>query len=164
MLVLKLKLLTNKKEAMKIIISTITMSILVISAMSQAHTEVIMNDYLKIKNSLVKSDSDQAKLFALDLTKVLEAEVSFSEKPKLVKFAKKISSTNDIEKQREAFSELSVSLWKVIKNANTISGDIYYQYCPMKQMYWLSAEPVINNPYYGSKMLTCGSIFDKKLK
>jgi len=30
----------------------------------------------------------------------------------------------------------------------------------MKDAYWLSNETAIKNPYYGSRMLTCGSVKD----
>ena len=39
---------------------------------------------------------------------------------------------------------------------------VYYQRCPMfnngKGANWLSKESAIKNPYYGNKMLTCGSV------
>jgi hypothetical protein len=31
-------------------------------------------------------------------------------------------------------------------------------------MYWISVDEPIKNPYYGSKMLTCGSITEKSNK
>jgi hypothetical protein len=55
-------------------------------------------------------------------------------------------------------------MWKIVKNNSEIRESVYYQYCPMKKMYWLSKEETIKNPYYGSKMLTCGNVSDKKVK
>jgi hypothetical protein len=38
----------------------------------------------------------------------------------------------------------------------------YYEFCPMafnnSGAYWLSDNAVIRNPYFGDKMLTCGSV------
>jgi hypothetical protein len=71
----------------------------------------------------------------------------------------KISVAKDIEKQRIAFSSLSNNLWLTVKGMKiNDNGAIYVDYCPMKDAYWLSSEPAIKNPYYGSSMLTCGSI------
>jgi hypothetical protein len=49
----------------------------------------------------------------------------------------------------------------VLAKAVKLSSDpIYEAYCPMKKASWLSSEKVIKNPYYGSAMLTCGSVRD----
>ena len=93
-----------------------------------------------------------------------EKKVFSNEKENLLNNARSISKTTDLEKQRTVFAELSVALWKLVKVTDNIQDNLYYQYCPMKKMYWLSAEAVIKNPYYGSAMLTCGSVTDKKLK
>lgn len=46
--------------------------------------------------------------------------------------------------------------------AEVAGGAVYKQYCPMAfnndGASWLSAESVIRNPYFGSKMLNCGKI------
>ena len=70
--------------------------------------------------------------------------------------AKSINETKDIEKQRNVFNSLSKNIYIVIK-ASKPAGTIYYQYCPMKKMNWLSKENTIKNPYYGSQMLSCGN-------
>ncbi|MBA4058359.1 MAG: hypothetical protein C0490_26815, partial [Marivirga sp.] len=41
-------------------------------------------------------------------------------------------------------------------------GILYLEYCPMANnnegAYWLSNEKEIKNPYFGDKMLKCGSV------
>jgi membrane fusion protein, copper/silver efflux system len=43
-----------------------------------------------------------------------------------------------------------------------IQKQVYRQFCPManndKGAFWLSLDEKINNPYYGSSMLTCGEV------
>jgi len=34
----------------------------------------------------------------------------------------------------------------------------------MKKEYWISADSTVKNPYYGSQMLTCGTVKDKVVK
>lgn len=136
-----------------------------ISLAAQAqNTENIFNQYLKVKDALVKSDSKTTSEQAVLLHKEIEASSTFSEKESLLKLVQKMTKTTDIEKQRAAFADVSTTMWKVVKNGKGIKQDVYYQYCPMKKMYWLSNEAKIKNPYYGSKMLTCGNVADKKMK
>src|SRR5690606_966660 len=74
--------------------------------------------------------------------------------------ASKIARSKDVAKQREAFALLSKSLYGL---ANVFKNDVpvYHQHCPMynrgKGASWLSKEAAVKNPYYGARMLTCGS-------
>lgn len=74
--------------------------------------------------------------------------------------ARYISETKGISHQREHFSSLSDNMYKLAKSVNLSAVPVYQQYCSMKKMYWLSSEAAIKNPYYGSKMLTCGKVTD----
>lgn len=78
---------------------------------------------------------------------------------------KTIESSSDIEVQREAFSNLSDNLYKSIKAYGLGGTAAYYEFCPMafdnEGGYWLSDSEEIKNPYFGDKMLTCGSVKEK---
>ena len=43
-----------------------------------------------------------------------------------------------------------------------VNEKVYEQFCPMADndngAYWLSLSEVIENPYFGSKMMKCGSV------
>ena len=67
-----------------------------------------------------------------------------------------ITATADIAKQRALFAEVNQNLHRAIK-AFGVGETVYYQYCPMYKAGWLSNTEEVNNPYYGSKMLKCGS-------
>jgi len=58
---------------------------------------------------------------------------------------------------------LSKNMYELIKVSKS-ETPVYYQHCPMandgKGANWLSKENAIKNPYYGSQMLTCGSIVE----
>jgi hypothetical protein len=77
---------------------------------------------------------------------------------KLIADAGRIVAGKDIDKQRENFANLSLSLYSLAKLARLSNQPVYEAYCPMKKMYWLSSEKSIRNPYYGRMMLTCGNI------
>jgi Protein of unknown function (DUF3347) len=78
---------------------------------------------------------------------------------------KEIESSTDIETQRNSFSSLSDTLYKSMRAFGHDGNPIYYQYCPMafnnEGGYWLSDKEQIRNPYFGDKMLTCGSVKQK---
>ena len=69
---------------------------------------------------------------------------------------KAINESANLETQRAAYAGVSEGLFKSVK-AFGVGETVYYQYCPMKKSSWLSDNKAIENPYYGSMMLTCGS-------
>lgn len=113
--------------------------------------------YLLVKDALVESNAGAAQKAAEELA-VLIKNNSRLKGGSLLKHAQEIAAGSDLEKQRSAFSNLSVSFRKTIGNKNTTGMTLYYMYCPMKKAWWLSAEQAVRNPYYGSKMLSCGSV------
>ncbi|MDT0294932.1 DUF3347 domain-containing protein [Mesonia ostreae] len=117
--------------------------------------EQLANSYFNLKDALVKTDATSAKQAANALLKNLRDETQ-------VDLAKEIAENEDnIEVQRTAFSKLSALLAPVFSKQIT-SGELYKQYCPMafdnEGAFWFSREKEIMNPYFGDKMLHCGSI------
>lgn len=130
----------------------------------------VQNSYFSLKNALVKSDAKTASANGKELTHAITAvkmnELSATEHDVWMKVMKSLNSdasaiakTQDIKKQREAFKTLSKNMYDLLKTSK-LSTPIYYQYCPMQDANWLSTESTIKNPYYGSQMLTCGSIVE----
>lgn len=110
--------------------------------------------YVGIKDALVNTDAETTQNKAQEL-----AEAGTTEE--VVAAAQKIADTDDVNKQREAFSDLTEAMEKQLEGA-LASGEIYKQYCPMafegKGDYWFSNSKDIFNPYYGDKMLKCGRV------
>lgn len=110
--------------------------------------------YIDIKTALVESDSKKAKKSAEELVKVLPSIA-------LKKAVEIIINTDNIEDQRKAFSTVTLLIETIVKETMT-TGEIYKQHCPMafdnKGAYWLSTEKEIRNPYFGDRMLKCGSV------
>lgn len=64
---------------------------------------------------------------------------------------------------RAGFETLSNALIETVsKNPDVIDTSIYQMHCPMafdnKGASWLQSTPELRNPYYGSMMLTCGTL------
>lgn len=122
----------------------------------------IYNNYIDLKNALVNSKIEEAQ----------KASKSLMEDLKLYKgceitalVAQKITNAKDIAAQRKAFTDLSSDVITLFKHAELLSGTIYIQHCPMANEGnggdWLSSERKIQNPYYGSEMLECGSVLEE---
>jgi phosphorylcholine metabolism protein LicD len=148
---------------MKTIIALMAVALSFTSSYAQADMTALLNTYMKVKDALVRSDSKLAATSSAELLKGIESANAFKQKDALLKSVQKLAKTTDLEQQREAFADVSIVMWEAVKSDGHLHQDIYYQYCPMKKAYWLSEEAAIKNPYYGSKMLTCGNVADKKV-
>ncbi|TDS11897.1 DUF3347 domain-containing protein [Sphingobacterium paludis] len=130
----------------------------------------LMLPYVKLKNALVDANTQQAALAAKELddnlrvfdSQALPAEqltVWTKEGKNLTQAVATLRAAQSIDLQRQQFSKLSHVLYKFVK-AGKKSGTIYYQFCPMyndgKGAHWLSEKSAVENPYYGSEMLSCG--------
>ena len=140
------------------------------TAVSKTDFTAFLTQYYAIKNALIADKmvaaNKNAALLLVEIDAIRMDKLSSDEHMVWMKYfdklkadATKINTSKDIEKQRTAFSSLSNNLWSTVKGLKIKdNGAIYIDYCPMKDAYWLSSEPAIKNPYYGSSMLTCGSI------
>jgi hypothetical protein len=118
----------------------------------------VVDGYLKLKDALVASNADEARQIAISMVDIADAD----DMPQLIQAVTEISNTTDLEAQREHFELLSTSLYEQIQNGVDPEQTLYKQYCPMafndKGAYWLSAQEEIRNPYFGDRMLKCGSV------
>ncbi len=127
--------------------------------LSDASIDLAYDQYLKLKDVLVLSDSLQTQTAAKELASSL-AKVSGSENT--AKVASDIANESSLSKQRILFTSLSNELINIFKKAEITSGSMFVQYCPMANEgeggYWLASETEIRNPYYGDEMLNCGEV------
>lgn len=133
----------------------------------------IIDNYLAMKDALVQEDSKGAAGFGKKLfdnfSKFDASGVAKQQQKEVAEIiedatehAKHISeNSKDIAHQREHFEILS----KDVKDLVIITGSdrtLYQAYCPMynnnKGGAWLSTSKEIKNPYFGSKMMKCGSV------
>src|SRR3990172_5167392 len=132
------------------------------------YLQKIITDYLNVKNALTKDNGDTARTAANSLSaefKNVSVEMFPTEQKniwlkyyeELTNVASNIGSTTDISEQREQFKDLSSNFYELLKEMKINSVDLFYQYCPMADAYWISEKSKISNPYMGKKMPTCGS-------
>lgn len=136
----------------------------------------VFNAYLSLKEAFVSSDAARVSVEAGTSRKSLgQVDMKFlsgvahndwmNYRESMELSLKAIETSSDIEAQREAFSHLSENLYKSIKAYGLGGTTAYYEFCPMafnnQGAYWLSDAEEIRNPYFGDKMLTCGSVKER---
>lgn len=137
----------------------------------------VFDSYFNLKDALVKTDATLANTASTTLLKTLKAvkmkKLSAEEHTVWMKVMKElsadaegISNLQDISKQRNLFSTLSLNMYQLMKVSKQ-ETPIYFQKCPMyknakgeKGGNWLSKESGIKNPYFGSRMMSCGSTLE----
>lgn len=137
------------------------------------HVNQLSKKYLVLKDAFVNTDNGKAKRAAADFLKQLgsiemgllkgDAHQFWMEHLDILKtHGEKIAELSDVEDQRKQFYFISRALIDVIKIFGIHGDDLYVQYCPMamdnKGGDWIAHESQIRNPYYGDKMMTCGSV------
>lgn len=135
-----------------------------VSAQLQSDAQVtqLYQNYITIKEALASDNADKSSQAAIEFIKTASSidykVVSEGNVSVLKKDATAISSTKDIASQRETFFNLSDNMIALAKKFKVSDSPVFVQYCPMADGSWLSNEKKIINPYYGSSMLSCGSV------
>ena len=144
---------------------------IVVSSTFKNQLKKVFEQYLSLKDDLVKDDNKAAKKAAAALLNALEKidmklltdQDAHNHWMLIVKEIKasatSISETSEIAYQRNHFKHLSAHLIKAVKLFG-VNQEVYEQFCPMandnKGAYWLSLSKEIKNPYFGKAMPTCG--------
>lgn len=133
----------------------------------------IVKDYLALKNALV-ADNDKAaanagKQLLATLQKVDMKIIPANKHNKYMDIAEDAkehaehigTNAGKIDHQREHLALLSKDISDLIVLFGS-TQKLYQDFCPMyndgKGAIWISEAKAIKNPYYGSQMLTCGSV------
>ncbi len=147
-----------------------------VDASFQNQLATVFTSYVELKDAFVSSDAskvkEEAKGTNAALAKVDMKLLSGAAHNDWMNYLsplqtslKEIQSSSDIEAQRKAFSNLSDNLYKSVKAFGLGGKEAFYEFCPMafnnEGAYWLSDQAQIKNPYFGDKMLTCGSVKEK---
>lgn len=135
--------------------------------------EPIVKDYLALKNALAADDDKGAARAARQLSgslKGVDMNVIPADKHKdymdIAGNAKENAehigaNAGKIDHQREHLASLSKDIADLIELFGT-KQKLYQDYCPMyddgKGAVWISETKEIKNPYYGGKMISCGSV------
>ena len=139
----------------------------------------LLDSYFAVKDALVASDTVKANAAAAELainSENLKTDEIAGDSTGVIKETAKnfggtitgsalaLAAEPKIEDKRREFEMISDALWSLGRTVKYTGAKIYYQHCPMafnnEGANWLSREATIRNPYFGDKMLTCGSVRD----
>ena len=139
--------------------------------MKNPATTPIIDAYMQIKNGLVATDKNAAAegatallaaFKAFDMSKLSgEMHKEYMDILENAKEQAEHIAKSPIDHQREHFEDLTTDITDMIALLGT-EKTLYQDHCPManngKGANWLSEIKEIKNPYFGSKMMKCGSI------
>jgi hypothetical protein len=129
----------------------------------------VLTDYMALKDALVETNKGEAAKAGNKLNNTLsEFDVSSytaeqqKELKDIISDAKEHTEhigKSEMDHQREHFKTLTKDIMDMVAITGT-ENTLYQQFCPMYDggSAWLSMNKDIKNPYYGSKMLTCGKV------
>jgi len=134
-------------------------------------TSAILDAYFEIKNGLVADSKEKTAsggnslleaISKFDMSKLSqETHKEYMEIQESAKEHAEHIVKSPIDHQRVHFEALSTDITDLVALLGT-DKVIYQDFCPMvnnnKGAHWLSEVKEIKNPYFGSKMLKCGSI------
>lgn len=137
------------------------------------YMHAVVTSYLAIKNALVSDNAAKAGSAARDMYNTMRAfdkSLLTAEQLKsyqdyegdLLENAEHISKNADkIDHQRSHFATMSEEIYNLV-TAFGYTKPLYHDHCPMARnkqgAIWLSETREVKNPYFGSGMLTCGSV------
>lgn len=160
---------TTDDEDVKIVSVTFTN----VDTKAAATIKEIADHYLHIKNALANDNSGEAASGA----KAMKDAIAKLDKSLLTAEQKKVYDTNEdelkehaehigkngdkIKHQRSHFVMMSEVVYDLVKNFGA-GRSLYHDHCPMARdnqgAMWLSETKEVKNPYFGSGMLTCGTV------
>jgi hypothetical protein len=154
-------------------VKTVTITFTNVDTKSAASIREIVDHYLHVKNALANDNGREAA----SGSKAMEAAIRKLDKSLLTADQKKVydgieddlkdhaehigKNGDNIKHQRSHFSMMSEDVYGLVK-AFGGGRPLYHDHCPMynenKGAMWLSEMKEVSNPYFGSEMLTCGTV------
>jgi len=154
-------------------LKTVTVTYTNVDAKAATSIKEIVDHYLHIKNALASDNGSEAAMGANGMERViskLDKSLLTADQKKvydeieddLREHAENIGKNGDnVSHEREHFSMMSEDVYDLVK-AFGGGRALYHDHCPMynenKGAMWLSETKEMNNPYFGAKMLTCGTV------
>jgi len=125
----------------------------------------VTTTYLAVSEALSSDQLKEAKTTSDALSQAITKLPETPLKKSLIESVSQYQKQQNIKQLRAMFKPISDELIKLIKQgALDQLGDVYIIHCPManqgKGADWLSGEPLVKNPYFGSGMYSCGTITD----
>jgi hypothetical protein len=115
--------------------------------------DTLMPEYLKISAALAADDLGAARSAAKDLAGVAAGQHDAA----IGAAANAVAKAENLSAAREAFKKLSAPIVAIAKPTRKY----FILNCSMAGADWVQTNGKVANPYFGSDMLTCGSVTDE---
>ncbi len=120
--------------------------------------EAALNAYLPISDALAHDKPEEALSNKRQLAEALrQLDVKYG------KLADQVLAASDEKSLQASLRRVTMTLSELISSgANDQLGKLYLVHCPMafgnEGADWFSREPKVENPYFGSRMFSCGDV------
>lgn len=142
---------------MRLATLALLLSTMAVPALAAELPAALVEAYLSAQTALT-NDSLKELPAAAKAIETAATPIGAAAQP-VVDGARKLGVAKDLAAARTAFGDLSTALLSYAeKSGSTLPADLHIAYCPMADKDWIQKGTDIKNPYYGSAMLTCGSI------
>lgn len=120
--------------------------------------EALLNDYLALRGALAADDFDTAHRFAVAISR--QDNLNSHEPAKRI--TEQAANSADLASLRAAFAPLSRGMLDLARRPALARPELHIAHCPMAfdntGADWLQLGKEIENPYFGARMLKCGTI------
>ena len=153
---------------MKIQLITYLFALILTGALSQAAdrpeskancADGLIGHYFATQEALAADDLETSKAAARQLLAAHEKNPCAKV---LGKSTQSILDAQSIKEARAAFKILSDTLIPIVEESGVSSTEAHLVHCPMAFEFtgasWLQKDKSVANPYFGSKMFTCGAV------
>lgn len=138
-----------KKLLLIIFLISLTFSLTAVDTGKYNYKGKIFASYILVQKALAADDSIA--------TKNAFSELAQNSKGDIKSLSEKALNAKELAGMRAQFKEISKMMAKVENPEGYGTA-----YCPMAKAWWVQKEGDIKNPYYGRKMLSCGSFKEFK--
>lgn len=140
---------------------------------AKAAVNQLFDRYFPLKDALIKDDLPAATKHAADIKTAIEKTSMslfvgqahnhwMSHSGAATDALNKLIAAKTVEEARAHFKPLSIQMLAMAKAFGPFDAAMYVQHCPMadndRGADWLSLDKEIRNPYFGDKMMKCGSV------
>ena len=119
-------------------------------------TPALVDPYVRVQSALA---ADKIEGVKPDAAAIGAAAGTLGEAARpIAAAARRLEEAANLKDARKAFGEVSDTLFAYVKTSGaSMPPGVKTAYCPMVNKSWLQKGDKIQNPYYGSEMLECGS-------
>ena len=140
---------------------------------TKTEMEQVIDAYLQLKDAFVKDDEQETEKAIILMAKKVAAVVPTKLEGEGLEAwqnhqgvygtnFKEMLINKGLDNKRSYFSHISEIMYCTIKSFGLKQGKLFAIFCPMafdgKGAYWISDSKIVQNPYFGSKMPTCGEV------